>query len=1072
MELPRSQSYGGYGSRETPPVCNAAAAAAPSSGVPSPLGLALLPEDDLGPPSPLPPSPWPSLAQPAPLQRSQTLDFPRLVPLDSCCSSPGAGPPLVSSPLPPPGWLAERSMTAPPCVEVRRPRERQPAVGKRVKSEADPDAGGPAADASSLDSPGGSASISLKSPGGSATLAAAGGSSGFLGVSSAWRCGAGGVSEEERPAVCAQVRQHPVCALLASADVDCIVDCMHLYSFEAGEVLARQDDVGHHFCVLRSGALDVFDSTGAAVSALRPGAVFGGSALLFESPKRVTIVARSACSVWAAEGNSFREVLYASAQNSFEENLSFLDSINLFAGLSEEQKRRVGQLAFYSSCHEAGARIITEGNPVAATCFVKRGQLDVITGGQVNSDGQLVGGVVVSRLKEGDSFGKRAGTQDMKSKVSVVAVSRCVLVCVGVEQMKALLGNDLAAALERAFILKCLEKSRALSPFSLMQKRHIVSAMEFRDYGPSETLEPLPEFAVLLSGGLQGFHAGGESASRGDGDADGAAVILDEGALIETDEFVSADEGLLPKKRSSRSLVASTSRQLEGVGDFRKLLSGSAGARLATLTRAQLDAALMELGIESHTEAAMEQARRTLLARKVPIFHHLSKAEIERVVQSFYYIRLERHATVYERGPSPSDLWVVVRGEVEELEDGQRVRVLGWHRHFGERPADAAMEPQRRSSYAVRVLSEEAELWQLEREDFDQLVTGRAREDLRRRAVLRDTPVSLRDLRQLRVLGFGAFGSVRLVSHRRCRELRYALKRVRRQQRGKVMEFLEQECSLLAELDHPMILQLVRTFETSSSTYLLTELLTGGELLDALNRIGRSLTRPEAQFYAGSLVLALEHLHDRGIVYRDLKPENAMLDHDGYLRLIDFGTAKRLDAAGARGRTYTIVGSYHFMAPEVTRGHGYGVEVDIWSLGVMLFEFVCGYLPFGSQLEDSLEICRAVQHDNLVFPEWYSDSVGRHLLRAMLRRDPARRLASGPGGIEELKQHEFFIAHLPAISLDEPEPRGLFEALLTRDLEPPLAPASFASATSAAEAEDPTSPSGTQLSDASELADG
>merc|ERR1719183_2659285 len=124
------------------------------------------------------------------------------------------------------------------------------------------------------------------------------------------------------------------------------------------------------------------------------------------------------------------------------------------------------------------------------------------------------------------------------------------------------------------------------------------------------------------------------------------------------------------------------------------------------------------------------------------------------------------------------------------------------------------------------------------------------------------------------------------------------------------------------------------------------------------------------------MVLVLESLQDRNIVYRDLKPENVMLDQQGYLKLIDFGIAKKLEVEAGRNKTFTMIGTPHYMAPEVMRGHGYGTEVDIWSFGVMVFEFVCGYLPFADELEDPTEVCTAVLKDALSFPAGYKDPNG------------------------------------------------------------------------------------------------
>ena len=108
-----------------------------------------------------------------------------------------------------------------------------------------------------------------------------------------------------------------------------------------------------------------------------------------------------------------------------------------------------------------------------------------------------------------------------------------------------------------------------------------------------------------------------------------------------------------------------------------------------------------------------------------------------------------------------------------------------------------------------------------------------------------------------------------------------------------------------------------------------------------------------------------EYLHARDIIYRDLKPENVMIDEQGYPRLIDFGTAKILE-----GRTYTIVGTPHYMAPEIITGKGYDYNADYWSLGVVLFEFMCGGVPFGEEEEDPYNIYEAILSAPLRYPNY------------------------------------------------------------------------------------------------------
>jgi cGMP-dependent protein kinase len=128
------------------------------------------------------------------------------------------------------------------------------------------------------------------------------------------------------------------------------------------------------------------------------------------------------------------------------------------------------------------------------------------------------------------------------------------------------------------------------------------------------------------------------------------------------------------------------------------------------------------------------------------------------------------------------------------------------------------------------------------------------------------------------------------------------------------------------------------------------EYVKGFELFDIIREIG-ILSKGIGRFYMSSLVLSIEYLHLKNIIYRDLKPENVMVENDGHLKLIDMGTAKKL-TSNKGFRTFTMIGTPHYMAPEVMQGKGYSFAADIWSLGVVMYEFLCGELPFANKLEE------------------------------------------------------------------------------------------------------------------------
>lgn len=155
--------------------------------------------------------------------------------------------------------------------------------------------------------------------------------------------------------------------------------------------------------------------------------------------------------------------------------------------------------------------------------------------------------------------------------------------------------------------------------------------------------------------------------------------------------------------------------------------------------------------------------------------------------------------------------------------------------------------------------------------------------------------------------------------------------------------------------------------------------------------------------YTAQLILALECLHSQKIIYRDLKPENVLLDEEGFVRLTDFGLSKESFQGDIITRTFC--GTPHYIAPEIIQRKDYGKEVDWWSLGTLLYEMLTGLPPFYNKNVKKMyeNICFA----RLNFPPYVHDDA-RHIIRGLLERDPNRRFGSGPYGIDDLKKHPFF----------------------------------------------------------------
>lgn len=217
----------------------------------------------------------------------------------------------------------------------------------------------------------------------------------------------------------------------------------------------------------------------------------------------------------------------------------------------------------------------------------------------------------------------------------------------------------------------------------------------------------------------------------------------------------------------------------------------------------------------------------------------------------------------------------------------------------------------------------------------------------------------------------------------------------------KVQQILT-ERKVMIESQHPFVVKLHWAFQSRAELYLVMDFCPGGELFFHLHNLGR-LTEAQAQFYFAEILLALEYLHQHDIVYRDLKPENVLLDLDGHVRLTDFGLSK--ENLGPRGISYSFCGSPEYMSPEMLREEGHGRAVDYYSLGAMLYEMLTGLPPFYDKNREKMY--RAIQNEPLKLPNYVSKA-GRSLLSGLLEKDPHQRLGA-QGGFEEIKQHPWLV---------------------------------------------------------------
>jgi len=265
-----------------------------------------------------------------------------------------------------------------------------------------------------------------------------------------------------------------------------------------------------------------------------------------------------------------------------------------------------------------------------------------------------------------------------------------------------------------------------------------------------------------------------------------------------------------------------------------------------------------------------------------------------------------------------------------------------------------------------------------------------------------DQGPSVQDYSFLKVLGKGSYGKVMLVRHKDGQL--FAMKMLRKENiiKRNQTEHTKTERNVLEAVTHPFIVTLYYAFQTPTKLHFVLEYCAGGELFFHLSRAGR-FSEGRCKFYASEILLAITYLHSLNVIYRDLKPENVLLDEEGHAKLTDFGLSKEgiMDNVSAN----TMCGTPEYLAPEILDKRGHGRAVDWYSLGALIYEMLTSLPPFYTK--DREKLFDRIRRGELSYPSFITPVAKAHL-QALLERDPNKRLGGGPGDGEEVKNHPFY----------------------------------------------------------------
>ena len=599
---------------------------------------------------------------------------------------------------------------------------------------------------------------------------------------------------------------------------DEIIISMSLYRVKEGKTLYNQGYSGNYWYIVKSGELERLYNK-KLIGILKTGDSFGERALMNGAPRSNSVIAKTDCLLWGLRRQVFRKILEFIFTSNYEQNMKFLDGINMPL---DTTFKSIMANNLIQEIYLKDQYICKEGEFASCMYIIKDGEVECIKDDKI-----------IRTLKKGDNFGQKALLEGDIRSLDVKAKTDCKIYSISVEFFKNQFGENFREQLYFNFITTSFMSSETFSHFNSKMISKTFKHFSFRSLKNNELVYP-----------------------KGQKIEEKLCVVL-EGNIVDKK---------INKIEAKRYEILYEKKLSEGSKDvFKNNLVAEPDCILA-----EIDFDKFKEILGGDLKAAQAKSSQLNTFDNIPLMRILSDDKIEFLQNNLKIEKFQNGKKIINQGDTGDKLYIIKQGRVDFFVNSRYIRSLNDGEDFGSR--SLILTTDKRSATAIA--NGEVYCYTLTSKIFKSILEPNLYEYFTNKIYLEDNTIELKDLDNIKELGSGSFGSVNLVKNKK-NKYYYAIKALDLQQIKKenLEVCVELEKDVLLKIDHPFIMKMVKYLKNDSYIFFINEYIKGKELWEVIRDIGL-LNKEQTQFYGGSMLLAIDYLHKKKVIYRDIKPEN------------------------------------------------------------------------------------------------------------------------------------------------------------------------------------------------------